>query len=77
MQASVGNLRVELESSATEDLLRLEAGLRQQLAVVLADWLGAYSGTSPERIRREHFNLVVELRRLLLSPDESPRRGGV
>ena len=74
---SVEHRELQLESSADEGLLRLGSAGRQQLAEVLEDWLDAYSGTLPPVVKRRHFHLVVELRRLLLSPDEKPALGAL
>jgi hypothetical protein len=63
-------IRMELEQNATEDLLHLESGLRRQLATVLEEWLSTYAGIEPAALGQENFDLVVELRRVLLSPDE-------
>ena len=52
-------------------LLRLPVHTRRTLAAVLADWLNIYAGMHPSTLRRQHFDLVVELRRLLLLPEES------
>jgi hypothetical protein len=62
---------------AGEDaLLQLSDAPRHELACVLADWLNVYAGISPQVIRREYMEFVVELRRLLLTVDESPAPRG-
>jgi hypothetical protein len=63
-------LRIELEQANDEVLLHLDAGSRRRLATVLADWLSTYAGVDATCLSRENFNLVIEARRVLLSPDE-------
>jgi len=65
-------LRVDREQILDEASLYLDDASRRALARVLADWLNVYAGMSGEVLRREHLELVVETRRLLLAPDEPP-----
>jgi hypothetical protein len=66
-------LRIELEQrdKAGDALLRLDVDARRRLANVLADWLSAYAGVQPKPSSPDDFDLVVEVRRVLLRPDES------
>jgi len=64
---------MELEQFSDEALLHLDHDTRRRLASVLADWLGAYAGVEPLALSRDNFDLVVELRRVLLIPDERPQ----
>ena len=63
-------LRIQ-RAQTDEALLIVDAEVRRRLASVLADWLAVYAGMQPARLSRESFDLVVELRRVLLSPDEA------
>jgi hypothetical protein len=63
-------LRIETESASDYSVLRVGDDARRHLADVLADWLSIYAGVQPTSLTRENFDLVVELRRVLLSPDE-------
>jgi hypothetical protein len=65
-------LRVDREQILDEATLNLDDASRRALARVLADWLNVYAGMSGDVLRREHLELVVETRRLLLVPDEPP-----
>jgi hypothetical protein len=68
-------LRIELaqhEDGATA--LQLDAASRQRLAGVLADWLTVYAGVRPASLERSDFDFVVEVRRVLLQPDEAAVR---
>ena len=65
-------LRVDREQILDEASLYLDDTSRRALARVLADWLNVYAGMSGDVLRREHLELVVETRRLLLVPDEPP-----
>ena len=65
-------LRVDREQILDEATLYLDDASRRALARVLADWLNVYAGMSSDVLRREHLELVVETRRLLLVPDEPP-----
>jgi hypothetical protein len=67
-------VRFELELRDQEEVLHLHAGTRQQLVAVLTEWLGLYAGVDRSDPSPENFDLVVELRRVLLEPDE--RHGG-
>jgi hypothetical protein len=58
-------------------LLRVDDSTRRRLADVLADWLSIYAGVKPHSLSPENFALVVELRRILLSPDERRADGTV
>jgi len=58
------------EQSSDDLVLHVDDASRRWLADVLADWLSVYAGVKPVALTREHFDLVVELRRVLLSPDE-------
>jgi hypothetical protein len=70
MEAQV--LPIELEhASGDEALLRLDTATRRRLASVLADWLSMYAGVQPALLDEENFGLVVEVRRILLLPDET------
>jgi hypothetical protein len=62
--------RLALEQVNEEALLHLDSGSRRRLAGVLEDWLTAYAGVQPVSVKRENFDLVVEVRRVLLQPDE-------
>jgi hypothetical protein len=66
-------LRIELEQreGAGDALLRLDVDARRRLASVLADWLSTYAGVQPKAPSPDDFDLVVEVRRVLLRPDES------
>ena len=69
-------LPIGLEQSSGDDaLLRLDAATRRRLASVLADWLSLYAGVQPAMLDDENFGFVVEVRRLLLLPDESTFNG--
>jgi hypothetical protein len=64
-------LRIELEQASTDEaLVRLDSESRRRLATVLADWLRMYAGVQPADLDVESFKLVVEVRRILLIPDE-------
>jgi hypothetical protein len=63
-------LRIEQLQASDEALLCLDSTTRRRLARVLADWLSLYAGMKSTVIERDSFDLVVEARRLLLSPDE-------
>jgi len=65
-------LRVDREQILDEASLYLDDTSRRALARVLADWLNVYAGMSSDVLRREHLEMVVETRRLLLVPDEPP-----
>ena len=67
-------LRIQ-RAQTDEALLIVDAEVRRRLAGVLADWLAVYAGMQPATLSRESFDLVVELRRVLLSPDETRRAG--
>ena len=62
--------RIELEQIDDDALLRLDTATRQRLAAVLADWLSMYAGVKPVGLKQDDFDLVVEVRRVLLLPDE-------
>jgi hypothetical protein len=64
-------VRITVTQRGDDALLHLPVKARRGLAGVLADWLNVYAGIRPDVLRREHFYLVVELRRLLLAADES------
>ena len=64
--------RIELQQLDDEALLRLDTATRQRLAGVLADWLSVYAGVQPVSLKQADFDLVVEVRRVLLAPDEVP-----
>jgi len=68
-------LRIEYGPAGDDAVLRLDAAARQGLVRVLADRLNVYAGLGPSVLRREQFELVVEVRRVLLTPDEHARRG--
>ncbi len=68
-------LRVECARSDDHASLYLDASARRALACVLADWLNVYAGIGPGVLRRQHLDLVLEVRRLLLVPDEQAKRG--
>jgi len=61
---------LQLEVRQDKAVLHLDDVSRRALAGVLGDWLNAYVGRGIDELRREHLELVVETRRLLLSPDE-------
>ena len=63
-------LLIELEKTSDNSMLRVDDLARRGLADILADWLSIYAGVQPALLTREKFDLVVELRRVLLSPDE-------
>jgi hypothetical protein len=63
---------IKLARQGDDALLQLPVEARLGLARVMADWLNIYAGMGPSTLRREHFDLVVEVRRLLLTPDERP-----
>ena len=63
-------LLIESDHPTDETVLRLDSGVRRQVADILADWLSIYAGVRPAALTHEKFDLVVELRRVLLSPDE-------
>jgi hypothetical protein len=63
-------LQIETEHTGDHSVLRVDGDARRRLADVLADWLSIYAGVQPHSLSRENFDLVVELRRVLLSPDE-------
>jgi hypothetical protein len=63
---------IKLARQGDDALLQLPVEARLGLARVMADWLNIYAGMAPSTLRREHFDLVVEVRRLLLTPDERP-----
>ena len=68
-------LRIELaqhEEGATA--LCLDTASRQRLASVLADWLTVYAGVRPAILEQADFDFVVEVRRVLLQPDEVAAR---
>ena len=65
-------LRLDREQILDEASLYLDDASRRALARVLADWLNVYAGMSSDVLRREHLEVVVETRRLLLVPDEPP-----
>ena len=69
-------LPIELEQTGGDEaLLRLDAATRRRLASVLADWLSMYAGVQPALLDEQNFGFVVEVRRLLLLPDESTFNG--
>jgi hypothetical protein len=63
-------LQIDCGPTDKEALLRLDDSSRRGLSCVLADWLSVYAGRDASVLRREYLELVVEVRRLLLSPDE-------
>jgi hypothetical protein len=64
-------LRVELaQDHDGATALQLDTASRQRLASVLADWLSVYAGVRPAPLERSDFDFVVEVRRVLLQPDE-------
>jgi hypothetical protein len=63
-------LQTKYAYAADEAVIQLDRDSRRALACVLADWLNIYAGVPSSAIRREHFETAVEMRRLLLSPDE-------
>jgi hypothetical protein len=64
-------MRIELEkASEGEAVVRMDSDVRRRLASVLADWLGMYAGLRPTELDEESFKLAVEVRRILLIPDE-------
>jgi hypothetical protein len=63
-------LQLEIDQADDTAVLYLDTGARRRLARVLADWLSTYAGVAADAIDRTNFDLVVEARRLLLSPDE-------
>ena len=64
-------LRIELEqASEDEALVRMDSEARRGLASVLADWLSMYAGVRPTDLDEQSFKLAVEVRRILLIPDE-------
>jgi len=63
-------VRLTVTQRGDDASLYLSADARRGLAGVLADWLNVYAGMRPDVLKREHFYLVVELRRLLLAADE-------
>jgi hypothetical protein len=65
--------RIQLEQLSDEALLHLDDDTRRRLASVLADWLASYAGVEPVHLSPANFDLVVELRRVLLIPDERPQ----
>jgi hypothetical protein len=66
----VAVLLIDSDHPTDETVLRLDSEVRRQVADILADWLSIYAGVHPAALTREKFDLVVELRRVLLSPDE-------
>jgi hypothetical protein len=70
-------LQIEREQTNDHSVLRVDDAARRRLADVLADWLCVYAGVQPHSLSRENFDLVVELRRVLLSPDEHRADGTV
>ena len=66
-------LQIESEESSNDSVLHLDAASRRRLAAVLADWLSMYAGVKAVSLTQENFDLVVEVRRVLLSPDEHRR----
>jgi hypothetical protein len=64
-------MRIELEkASEGEAVVRMDSDVRRRLASVLADWLSMYAGLRPTELDEESFKLAVEVRRILLIPDE-------
>ena len=63
-------LQMESEQTSDYSVLHVDDDSRRRLADVLADWLSIYAGMKAASLSRENFDLVVELRRVLLSPDE-------
>jgi hypothetical protein len=63
-------LHIETQPSNGDCVLTVDEGARRRIADVLADWLSIYAGVQPASLSRENFDIVVELRRVLLSPDE-------
>jgi hypothetical protein len=63
-------LQIETEQATDHSVLRVDDDTRRRLADVLAEWLSMYAGMKPTSLTRDNFDLVVELRRILLSPDE-------
>jgi hypothetical protein len=61
---------IKVARQGDDALLLLPVEARLGLARVMADWLNIYAGMGPGTLRREHFRLVVEVRRLLLAVDE-------
>jgi hypothetical protein len=64
--------RIELQQIEDEAVLRVDSETRQRLAGVLGDWLSVYAGVQPVALKQADFDLVVEMRRVLLAPDEVP-----
>jgi hypothetical protein len=52
------------------DLLQLDVPDRERLLRVLADWLGSSAGVTMPAVESADLAWTLELRRLLLSPDE-------
>jgi hypothetical protein len=64
-------LRIEAsDRDEDESVLFVDPAARRQLVTVLSDWLAIYAGVKPAGLTPEAFDLVVELRRILLTPDE-------
>jgi hypothetical protein len=63
-------LRIELDQISDNAVLHLDTAARQRLAHVLADWLTVYAGVQPLALAQDDFDFVVEVRRVLLGPDE-------
>jgi hypothetical protein len=64
-------LRIELgQAGEDEAVVRMDSEARRRLASVLADWLSMYAGVQPTDLDEESFKLTVEVRRILLIPDE-------
>ncbi len=67
-------LQIESDHMTDQMVLRVDDDTRRRLADVLADWLSLYAGVKPSSLTSEKFDLAVELRRVLLSPDERCQR---
>ena len=63
-------LQIETEQTSDHSVLHVNGDARRRIADVLEDWLSFYAGVEPHSMSRENFDLVVELRRVLLTPDE-------
>ena len=66
-------LVVNNEQESDHLVLHVDDSSWRRLAEVLADWLSVYAGVEPVSLTRHNFDLVVEPRRVLLSPDEHSR----
>jgi hypothetical protein len=70
-------LRIEASDHGDETALVVDPAARRQLVTVLSDWLAIYAGVKPPGLTPEAFDLVVELRRVLLAPDEPAVRSSL